>query len=222
MFDLELLVKEYRERPPSRYATVRFCATSPNIAVAIERAVLARDSCGNKHPHQWRISNNVLNRTAVMLKRLQRKFGELGRRGNFQLLYDLILENRPKGFGELAAYDTALRLGEFLGTRPSRIYLHAGARVGALALAEKGLLNDGLKLTHKVNFLEMNAFPKAIRSLEPFEIEDFLCVYKDLKSLSKLCHAFPSGDSKGCSNNTPPRARAEPTLPTRYLSSRCL
>jgi hypothetical protein len=38
------------------------------------------------------------------------------------------------GIGELAVYDTALRIGARLGLEPAKVYLHAGTRAGAKAL----------------------------------------------------------------------------------------
>jgi len=74
------------------------------------------------------------------------------------------------GLGELYAYDTALRIGSFIGTFPETVYLHAGARVGAKALG----------VDTKVKSVELRSLPKPFHSLEPHQAEDVLCIYKKL------------------------------------------
>jgi hypothetical protein len=73
------------------------------------------------------------------------------------------------GIGELYIYDTALRIGAKLNLLPSRIYLHAGARVGARALGFAG----------RLKYIELRDLPKEFQKLEPHEIEDVLCIFKD-------------------------------------------
>ena len=77
------------------------------------------------------------------------------------------------GAGELYVYDTSLRIGAKSNLLPTKVYLHAGTRVGARAL---GL--DGQAKT-----LEVSMLPPEFRQLEPHEIEDVLCIFKvDLKA----------------------------------------
>ena len=62
-------------------------------------------------------------------------------------------------------YDVAFRIGSFLGIEPDLVYLHAGTRKGARLLGVRG----------KVARVE--AFPYALRQLQPWQLEDFLCRY---------------------------------------------
>lgn len=73
-----------------------------------------------------------------------------------------------KGIGDLTVYDTALRIGAWLKIEPSKVYLHAGTRIGAKKL--------GLNVSH--HSIEVNAFPRAFHKLKPREIEDALCHYR--------------------------------------------
>jgi hypothetical protein len=77
--------------------------------------------------------------------------------------------NGVRGLGELYYYDTALRIGASLRLMPRRVYLHRGTRDGAHALG----------LACKADSLDPRDLPKALAVLEPREIEDFLCIYKD-------------------------------------------
>ncbi len=79
--------------------------------------------------------------------------------------------------GRLPVYDVALRIGAFLKVLPERVYLQSGARKGARAL--------GLDATQRS--LPMSAFPPAFHRLEPWEVEDVLCIYK--RELGRLDRA---------------------------------
>ena len=65
-------------------------------------------------------------------------------------------------------YDTAHRIGAFLGLEPEHVYVHAGTTVGAKALGLKSI--DG--------WVAMDDLPEVFRKLKPYEVEDFLCIYK--------------------------------------------
>lgn len=71
-------------------------------------------------------------------------------------------------FGELAVCDTAFRLGVWLKLWPKAVYLHAGARVGAKA--------QGLDVRR--DCLDMAELPGEVRVLKPWQVEDFLCIFK--------------------------------------------
>ncbi len=70
---------------------------------------------------------------------------------------------------KLTVYDTAHRIGRYLGVEPNRVYLHAGTMEGAKALGFKG----------NRSFLMRRQLPKEFRTPKPYEIEDCLCIYKD-------------------------------------------
>jgi len=97
---------------------------------------------------------------------------------SFRELHDLV-ESRIGdigGIGELAIYDTALRIGAFLRLEPDLVYLHRGTRAGAKAL---GVPHRGATLT-------LGQLPAALCRLSPRELEDCLCIFKDeLRRLSR-------------------------------------
>jgi len=70
------------------------------------------------------------------------------------------------GIGPLYIYDLALRLGASLGFKPTKVYLHAGTARGAKAFGIKGATASPTQ------------FPEALDELEPYEIENFLCIYE--------------------------------------------
>ena len=88
---------------------------------------------------------------------------------NFDALIRLVDEKIGgiAGIGALTVYDIAHRIGAYLRKEPTRVYLHAGTRVGALALG----IED--------NVFDPKILPKAFSRLSAAEVEDCLCIYKD-------------------------------------------
>ena len=84
----------------------------------------------------------------------------------FVLVDDFIASIR--GIGELAVYDTALRIGARFNLAPQRVYLHAGTRDGARALG----------LASGTEAIETHQLPESLQALSPREVEDLLCIYK--------------------------------------------
>ncbi len=95
---------------------------------AIERAALALGPEGKKHRHQSRILWEVLQCVADCLVSRERTIAECR---DFHSLLRLVEGCRVPGFGPVAVYDTAQRIGIRLGLSPDRVYLHAGTRKGA-------------------------------------------------------------------------------------------
>lgn len=67
----------------------------------------------------------------------------------------------------LLAYDVAERFGRYRGLRPIKIYLHAGAAVGARRLG-----------VEDISPVERERFGPKLGLLEADEIENFLCICK--------------------------------------------
>lgn len=74
-----------------------------------------------------------------------------------------------RGVGEVTVYDAALRIGAQRGLLPGRVRLHATARESAALL--------GLAVARK-RWLEVDAFPTALRGLAAWELERFLSSYR--------------------------------------------
>jgi len=139
----------------------------PNLREAIRAAALARDRCGHKHPHQWRIPRATLK---VWDRELSRKAAALRACKEFHGLMEHA-ERIAKGIwgiGELTVYDTIHRIGAYLGKSPAKVYMHAGTRTGAKALGFGG----------NRRLISPRDLPRAFRRLEPYELEDCLCIYK--------------------------------------------
>lgn len=89
---------------------------------------------------------------------------------SFKALYDAVKTLQLKGIGDLTIYDTATMLGCPNGIFPEAVYLHAGTAIGASVIGIEG------------EIVEKSVFVKrfsAFGLLEPIQIEDFLCIYKE-------------------------------------------
>jgi hypothetical protein len=151
---------------PAAAAEMDFYRSLRSLAEVVDWAGNALAPNGRRHSHQRRIPASVLQGAHATLRRTDfgwcHTFEDL-----HQAVSDLILGIH--GIGELMVYDTALRIGAYLGLEPETVYLHAGTRTGARAL---GLRGEGGRLP-------MSRLPAALHQLSAREAEDCLCIYKN-------------------------------------------
>ncbi|MCY3020145.1 MAG: hypothetical protein NTW87_14100 [Planctomycetota bacterium] len=169
MNPLKLLIDDYiRKHRRVAERQQQWFSIQPDLRTAVEVAVLATSPSGKRLHHQRRIPGRVLQESCA---RLLERLPELERAPSFEELHQLVGSIiRPIwGIGELAIYDTALRIGAFLRLEPSKVFLHAGTRAGVRAL--------GLDVSRE--FVEVTELPVEFHSLTPREVEDALCIYKD-------------------------------------------
>lgn len=145
---------------------------SLTLGEAIKKAGRAKDHRDKRYDHQRRIKKRTLE---TFEEQLLEQRDPIGASTSFDGLLALvrgIVEDLP-GAGKLLAYDTAVRLGAHLGLRPTMVYLHAGAKTGAINLGYAG----------NRDFLELHELPPEFHNLLPEQVEDILCIYKeDLKA----------------------------------------
>jgi hypothetical protein len=166
---LDEIVVDYLARVRERADAERsYFAGLPTLAVAVRAAALAEDGRGKRFPHQRRIPGRVLLECAAVL---EEALPRLRRAPSFEDLHDLVREEigEIRGVGRLMVYDTAVRIAAHRGMEPTRVFLHAGARLGARRLG----------LDASAESLAVADLPVALRRLRPHEIEDVLCIYKD-------------------------------------------
>jgi len=166
---LQEIVDDYRARfQADAKAELDSFLNEKTLEAAVRRSCLAVNSRGNRESHHFRRQSAHLEAGAA---RLIAHLEQIGAVTNFAKLHALCerhLGLSLQGLGPLYVYDTALNIGAKLGKMPKAVYLHAGTREGAAALdlqGEKTLL--------------MSEFPPELRALEPYEVEDVLCIYKD-------------------------------------------
>ncbi|MBL8066027.1 MAG: hypothetical protein JNM34_09230 [Chthonomonadaceae bacterium] len=165
--DLRRLVNEYLEKSARESVAERlWWQRRPSIENTIRLASLA-EFRGKKHAHQRRIRSEVL---MLGRDRLLANIGRIENCRSFEKLHELVCGSIDvvKGLGVLYKYDVAWRISAKLGFTPTVVYLHAGTLLGAkrLGIGETGTA-------------EVEAFPADLRRLEPWQLEDFLCRFKD-------------------------------------------
>jgi len=166
---LKAIVRAYIRRVrPRAQAELDWFRQQPSFRRALETAALALSSRGKRYSHQRRLKEAALEQALCVLSDKSRAMEQVRNFDDLFMLIESVLEPIP-GIGELYVYDTSLRIGAKLNLLPAKVYLHAGTRLGARAL---GL--DGGAAT-----LEVSALPQEFCPLEPHEIEDILCVFKD-------------------------------------------
>ena len=167
--NLKVIIRTYiREIRPRAQAELDCFRQEPSLESVIERAGLAINQQSKRYSHQRRLQKTTLEKAKrVLLTQVQ----AIKQSESFDDLFNLIDATfEPiSGIGELYVYDTSLRIAAKLERLPRKVYLHRGTREGARALG----------LDSKSVALEVSVFPPEFRQLEPHEIEDVLCIFKD-------------------------------------------
>jgi hypothetical protein len=137
------------------------------VEEAARQAALALTPEGKRHSHQnpFRVRQETLDAWAA---RVLANLNWLASAESFEDLHDRVASLRFKHVGPLIIYDTAYRIGAKLSLEPQLVYLHCGTRKGALLLG----LGKGRP------WLRREELPPPFRVLEPYEIEDCLCMYE--------------------------------------------
>lgn len=186
--NLEAIVEDFQWRYVDRKKTdqvVVYCADSPNLAVAVRRAVEARDEFGKHHNHQSKVDITA-----------RRKFGRkiiyyAARKAlpltDFDALHDKLDEIKPYGIGPVTVYDVAVRIGAYTGAEPQSVYMHAGVRQGARALWEAMWRTKWFKAdkqpgawSWRDDRIPVDLMPKPLNKMRADDVEDILCTYREV------------------------------------------
>jgi len=199
---LKEIIKDYKNskrKNPDKL--IDLCKSLP-LNLAIRKAALARYGNGEKHPHQELIDDQILKKFA---DNLVQDIDLIEQSKSFSDLLDIVSNARINGIGALTIYDTAHRIGAKLGVFPDYVYLHRGTLFGAISLFKQKEVRNLLKLEGSIKHVAVNKlteklskkdFPKIFHSLECFEIEDILCIYKKYFDLKKEFVSQQSCESK--------------------------
>lgn len=132
-----------------------------------------------KHPHQEVFMDREGHERGIkpdilkeMKTRILKRMGDLVQAKTFDELMFIIESEKVRGFGELAIYDTTIRIASFLKLEPDKVYLHAGTREGMKMLEEQGLVPIG---SSKKKAVPVQHLPEPLKRLRPAETEHLLC-----------------------------------------------
>jgi hypothetical protein len=122
------------------------------------------------HPHQRGIGVKQLRQSAARLKEYSSAIRKAKSFADLFIITEAV-KSTQKGLGDLWSYDTALRMAFNRGKTfyPQAVFLQKGNM--------KGIRKIFLRMPVKQRTFPVKIFPKEIRSLKPFEIENFLTVW---------------------------------------------
>lgn len=144
-----------------------------DLNIAIEKAAKAIDPTNNSKifSHQKRVGYEVATKGYDELKHQEE---ELKQCQSFEEILSITDEIAKQIFrlGPLWSYDTALRIGFQKKVYPKNVYMQAGVKNGY-----KIIFNQN----PKERFVKKVVFPKELQVLEPYEIENFLCIWGKVK-----------------------------------------
>ena len=149
---------------------------------AVKIAASGEEVCGKKNRHL----NRLWGKKKKFLKEAARKLNSLVARlnkcKNFEDLYHIIISHVCciPHIKASYCYDTALRIGAQKGFRPREVHLPAPKVLdGAKDLKLKWqAIKSG---SFEIQIIIRKSLPLELNSLEPHEIEDFLCNFDWLK-----------------------------------------
>jgi hypothetical protein len=167
---LDVIINHYKkEFGKNSDRCISYIKTQKSLPKAITVASLSVDEFDKKDPHQYHIPKATLESWSdANLMRLPL----LKKAKTFDEIHNILTGARIKGIGKVTVYDTAVRIGIYKKLYPQKIYLHAGTKEGAEELLGKTSSNDILKSKLPEQFQR--------KDLSCLEIEDILCIYKDI------------------------------------------
>ena len=156
---------------------LQFYGDMPTLGETITKAARACTAGGKKHKHQSSRPPDTLREFGRRLSRRKRAIREAT---SFDELHEIVREvgDSIDDIGPLTVYDTAHRIGYKLCLLPTKVYLHSGTQSGAAIIGIKRS-----RLTVSVSEL-----PEPFAALKPYEIEDCLCIFRELLASGRsLC-----------------------------------
>jgi hypothetical protein len=164
------IITEYKlkraSHPDSHIEYVK--TLSGNFTNVITAATVALDAKGEKHIHQYRMSNARLRQFAKKLCQFEK---ELAEAASFEEIYNIISGIRVFGLGAALYYDTSLRIASTKkDCLPKYIYMIRGSL--------KGAKNLGIE-TKGRTYIEREMLPKELSDseLNCAELVDLLSCY---------------------------------------------
>lgn len=162
------IIRQYRSwKSANPDAWIQDCANEKTLRAAINLAARSLNNLGKRHKHQYRLKSIVLENFSNKLIDAEEAISKCQ---NFEELISEVERNKVPGIGQLAVYDTAVRIGAYLRIYPEKVYLHAGTNEGVLKV---------IKESNGMSVLKSD-LPEPFRSsdLSCYELEDLFCIYK--------------------------------------------
>jgi hypothetical protein len=182
--DLEAIAEDFQWRYVDRQKTdqvIKYCGEASTLALAVQRAVEARDENGKHHNHQSKVD---IGARRLFGRRIMNRF-RAGRLpvDDFDEMYAKMDKIKPYGIGPVTVYDTAIRIAAYLDIEPTSVYMHAGVRQGMRALADAWFRVHEQHLfpgSYHLDKIPVREFPSPLHSMRADDVEDILCTYREV------------------------------------------
>jgi len=175
---LSIALKHYiKDNLPNLIAIVRHYQTFKlprQLPEVIQNAAKGIDPNGLMNNHQHRIGYATCIEGARELGKYE---AEIKKAKTFEEIFGIteLVKREVDGLGDLWSYDTALRIGFAKGVYPKEVYVQSGVKKGVRKIMG-GLLPKGRSLPQHI-------FDPSLQKIEPYQLENFLCIYgKDYKT----------------------------------------
>jgi hypothetical protein len=157
------------------------CAEAHSLDGALWTACRSRRPNGKVHNHQSRVSAHARHRYYRRLTTARRRLKACGTFEGVLHICEEVGEPIP-GIGPVTIYDVATRVAAFLKLEPRFVHMHAGALAGFRALIRSGTTTfwttpGAVRVRDQV---DPELLPGPLRRISPDEVEDFLCVYREV------------------------------------------
>jgi len=138
------------------------------LASAIKNAAEGLNPDGKMNSHQYLIGKK---KGSIAANEMLKHINNLKNSKSFQDIFKITehVKNGILGLGNLWSYDTALRIGFNLNILPDQVYIQRGVIKGV-----KKALNGEKP---KGRSLSLTVFPKEFQLLQPYQAENFLCIW---------------------------------------------
>jgi hypothetical protein len=117
---MNCISKFYRWKKDNPDTWISFTVEQKDLLNAIKLAVHSKNKLGKRNRHQYRIKYICYKEFE---ENLIKRYNEIEQVTDFDLLYQIILNSKILGVGELFCYDVAVRTGNYLNLHPQFIYM---------------------------------------------------------------------------------------------------
>jgi hypothetical protein len=172
-------IEDYKINSGKHLQNIKIAFEIIDLKEAIEKAAKSIDPTNHNKmfSHQRRVGKIKATKGYELLLDKKTELGKCKKFEEIMAITDKVMKEVER-LGPLWSYDTALRIGFHLKVYPTDVYIQAGVKKGY-----KKIFNEN----SKNRFENKDKFPKELQVLEPYEIENFLCIWGNDKLIKKLC-----------------------------------
>lgn len=170
------LIDKYLDKHACHLKRAREYFENLSTNEVVLKAALSVNEDSKMFPHQYRVGKA---KTELAANKLLQFEAEILSAQSFEDIFKYTEEVRKMkiGVGHLWSYDTTLHIGFKLGLLPNDVYIQSGVKRGLK------VFYPNIKYNRKINKSSFTG----LENLEPYQIENFLCVMSKASKNIKDC-----------------------------------